>query len=84
MSLFGFIVVVVLVWWLVFLASLPFGVKRQENVEPGHDPGAPVRPMIVRKAIVTSCVTAVLIGAFWLADAAGIIDIGNLVFGWQV
>ena len=33
-----------LLWWVVLFTTLPFGVRRAENPEPGIDPGAPENP----------------------------------------
>jgi predicted secreted protein len=49
-----------IVWWMVLFMVLPFGVKREENPEPGHATGAPVKPMLVRKAIITTVLAAVV------------------------
>jgi predicted secreted protein len=49
-----------IVWWMVLFMVLPFGVKREENPEPGHATGAPVKPMLVRKAIITTILAAVV------------------------
>jgi predicted secreted protein len=49
---------------------LPFGVRTQEEegeVVLGSERSAPHRPMLVRKAIATSIVAAILVGLFWLA-----------------
>ena len=69
------------VWWVVFFATLPLGVRRQNRVPEGHDPGAPANPMLLRKAIWTTVVTVVLIGGTALLEDAGVIDIGALLFG---
>jgi predicted secreted protein len=57
-------------WWIVLFLVLPFGVRSQQEegaVVPGTDPGAPVMPLLVKKAIWTTIVTAVLCGVFfWL------------------
>ena len=56
------IVVYVLVWWVVIFAILPFWVRPQDqdNVPPGHAPGAPVHPYLWRKAAITTVVSAVI------------------------
>ncbi|WP_421998469.1 DUF1467 family protein [Reyranella sp.] len=51
------------IWWTVLFTVLPLGVKRAENPGKGEERGAPERPDLVRKAIITSLVA----GALWLA-----------------
>ena len=43
-------------WWLIFFITLPFGVHRLEEPEPGMEPGAPEKPLLWRKAGVTTFV----------------------------
>lgn len=50
-------------WWTVLFAILPFGVKSQHEsgeIVPGSEPGAPVAPGLVRKAIWTTVASAAL------------------------
>jgi len=63
------IAVYAIVWWLVLFMVLPFGVRQVDNPEPGHERGAPARPMLVIKAMVTSVIAAVVTGVVWLAIA---------------
>ena len=62
------IVVYLTIWWIVLFAILPIGVKSQfeagaADLPPGADAGAPVAPMLVRKALWTTIVSALLFGA---------------------
>lgn len=71
MNWFSGIVVFLVLWWLVFFVTLPFGVRSAyeagETVGEGHADGAPVKPRLWMKAGVTTIVTAVLWGiAYWL------------------
>lgn len=53
------------VWWLVLFAVLPFGVKNQVDageVVPGSEPGAPVNPILIRRIVITTLVSAVVTG----------------------
>jgi predicted secreted protein len=50
----------VIIWWVVLFAVLPWGVRVPENPEPGHATSAPERPMLWRKAAITSLIAAVL------------------------
>ncbi len=73
MTLFSGLVVFVILWWLVFFTTLPFGVRAPheagEEVGPGHADGAPVRPLLWRKAGVTTLIAAALWGiAFAIID----------------
>lgn len=63
-------------WWIVLFAILPFGVKSQfeagsaTDLPPGADSGAPAAPMLLRKALWTTLVSALLFAAldaymFW-------------------
>ena len=58
------------VWWIVLFAVLPWGVRTQDddgNVTLGTTHSAPSRPLLIRKAIATTVVAAVVVGAFWAA-----------------
>lgn len=54
------LMVYLVIWWTILFAVLPLGVKRVENPGMGQDHGAPERPQLLKKAIVTSLVAAVL------------------------
>ncbi len=60
MDAFGIFVVFVIVWWMVFLMTLPFGVRVPEEVEPWHAPSAPERPRLAIKAAVTTLLAGAL------------------------
>jgi predicted secreted protein len=55
------------IWWIVLFAVLPFGVKSPDEsgsaLPPGVDAGAPVAPMLARKALWTTIISALLFGA---------------------
>ena len=55
-------------WWIVLFAVLPFGVRSQHETQEyalGTDPGAPTAPLMVRKVIWTSIISAGLVCALW-------------------
>ncbi|MBI1392215.1 MAG: DUF1467 family protein [Alphaproteobacteria bacterium] len=70
----GAIVIYILIWWCVFFAVLPIGVRPDENDIPGADRGAPSDPRLKQKAIWTTGIAFIL----WLAAVAvilsGVID----------
>ena len=56
-------------WWLIFFITLPFGVHRLRNPEPGMDQGAPERPRILIKAAVTTLAAgAITLALRWAMD----------------
>ena len=67
-----------IIWWLTLFTTLPFGVKSQEDVQPGNDPGAPAQPMIVRKLIATSVISGIIFAAIYWAVDSGLIDFYNV------
>ena len=81
MSIFGILVVFTIVWWVIFFAALPFGARRPDTVEPGHDPGAPSNPMLWRKALATTAIAVVLVGGAWLLDHEGWVYFRGLIYG---
>jgi predicted secreted protein len=60
-------VVYALIWWVVLFAVLPWGIQRNDNPAPGHDPGAPKAPRLWIKMAVTTGISAVIwLIAIWL------------------
>jgi len=67
MGIGTYIAIYFIVWWTVIFAVLPFGVRSQHEdgaVEDGTEPGAPSRPLLLRKALVTTVIAAVIVGVF--------------------
>jgi predicted secreted protein len=64
------IVVYILIWWVSLFAVLPWGARRAENPLPGTVESAPDKPMLVRKALATTIVAAVL----WLGVEALVVS----------
>lgn len=64
-------VIFLITWWLVLFTTLPFGVRRQEDPEPGTEAGAPENPRLWTKALATTAITAVVTGAIYLAAESG-------------
>ena len=60
MNIFSAIVVYVLIWWMVFFCTLPFGIKNIEKPKGGAMPGAPVNPGLKRKLILTTAISTVI------------------------
>ncbi|MFD1251975.1 hypothetical protein DEVEQU_03491 [Devosia equisanguinis] len=60
------IAVYFVVWWLTFVAVLPIGARSHHEagveVVAGSDPGAPLKPHLVRKILLTTGLSIVFTG----------------------
>lgn len=78
MSWLSGLVVFLILWWLVFFVTLPFGIRAPheagETVGEGHADGAPVRPRLWLKAGIATAITAVLWGIAYRLIAAELIS----------
>jgi len=81
MNWFNGIIVFFCVWWVVLFTVLPWGVRRVENPEPGHEPGAPEKPMLWRKLMVTTLLAVVVWLAIHLVVSLEIVSFREMVAG---
>lgn len=69
MPIGSIIAVFVVIWWLSFVAVLPIGARSQSDageVAAGTDPGAPVTPRLLRRALIATGVAVVMtLLLFW-------------------
>ena len=81
MSFVTILLVYVVIWWLVFFAVLPLGVRSAEEVgddlEKGHDPGAPSNPNLKKKMLYTSLIAAAFTLGYYFVATSGLIDFRN-------
>jgi predicted secreted protein len=73
------VMVYLVIWWTILFAVLPLGVRRVENPGKGEERGAPERPQLARKAIITSIVAAVLWLGFYLLHQADVFSFRRMV-----
>ena len=67
MGLVSGVVVYILLWWWVFLMTLPFGAKTPDVIETGHATSAPAKPMLWRKAAITTLIAGILYAiVYWM------------------
>ncbi|WP_231711121.1 DUF1467 family protein [Xanthobacter dioxanivorans] len=81
MSIGAIIAIYFIVWWTSLFAVLPWGVRSQAesaDVTPGTDPGAPVRPLLLRKVIATSVIAAIITGGIIYLMTSGIVSLEDL------
>jgi predicted secreted protein len=68
-SLLSGIAIFFIIWWLCLFVVLPFGVKSQhetQEIVPGSDPGAPHKPMLLRRVLATTLLAAIVFGGVWI------------------
>lgn len=75
------VMVYIVLWWTVLFAVLPLGVRRVEKPGTGEEHGAPERPELLRKAIITSAVAAVFWVVFFALHRADVFSFRRLVDG---
>lgn len=68
------LVVYILLWWWVFLMSLPFGVRLPSEPELGHASSAPAKPMLLRKMTASTIIAGVLFVVVYLVIESGVIS----------
>lgn len=81
MSVTSALAIYFVLWWLVLFAVLPFGVRSQlEEGEPvaGSEPGAPSAPLMLRKLLWTTLVSAVIFVVAVYAYRMGWLNIERL------
>lgn len=66
------LVVYILLWWWVFLMTLPFGSRPPQDIEAGHATSAPAKPMLWRKVMITTVLAAVLFAIVYAVIASGV------------
>jgi predicted secreted protein len=70
------------IWWLVLFTTLPFGVRTaEEEGQPlveGQARSAPQKPKLWRKMLITTAISLVLFGLFYLNYTQGWFTIEDL------
>ena len=69
MSLVSALAIFFIIWWLCLFVVLPFGVRSQheaEDIVPGSDPGAPHRPLLLRRALATTLLAILVFSGVYL------------------
>jgi len=73
------VMVYIVIWWTVLFAVLPLGVRRVENPGLGQEKGAPERPQLLRKAVITSLVAGVLWLGFYFLHRSDVFSFRTMV-----
>jgi predicted secreted protein len=74
-----------IMWWLVFFAVLPFGIRSQDEhgeVVRGTDPGAPAVHGLRIKLVWTTAVATIVFTAFYWAYVTKAVAFDDLATLW--
>lgn len=80
MGVGSWIAIYFIVWWLCLFAVLPWGVRTQsdaDDVIPGTAPSAPIRPNLLKKALITSVVAAIVVGMGYGLISSGMLTLDS-------
>jgi predicted secreted protein len=72
-----------ILWWLLLFTVLPWGIHGQhenDDVTPGTEPGAPQKPLMLRKIIQTSVLAAVVWMIIYIIITFNLIDVDKIPF----
>ncbi len=58
--MFAYIIIFTCLWWIVFYITLPFGSEVTKTPKKGEDYGAPTKPRLGIKFIVTTLISLVI------------------------
>ena len=83
MGITGSVIVYVMIWWIVFFAILPVGIKSNKEVFrdsiEGFDPGAPKNPKIGKKFFITTIITSILFLVLYYIVYLGFFNLRNFL-----
>jgi predicted secreted protein len=68
-------------WWIVLFVTLPFGVRSQSedgDPVPGSEHGAPIAPLMLKKLLWTTIVSAVIFAVSAYGYRAGYLNVDRL------
>ena len=74
MTLFNAFFIYLLIWWTMLFTVLPLGVTRHGEEGKGYDAGAPAKPNLVKKLILNTAVSAVILAVIEVLVVTGVIN----------
>jgi predicted secreted protein len=74
MSVFAFVMVFSVSWWIILLMLLPIGASVSKNVELGHASSAPRNPKIFSKMLWATGISVMFTFLFLVSMDAGYLD----------
>ena len=80
MSITGLAVLFIIIWWIVFFATLPIDVNRKKPIKiEGEDAGSPENPKILKKFIYCTGITSIIFIIIYLLIKYEYFNLRNLI-----
>ena len=70
------ILVYVVLWWLIFLVTMPWGHQPLKEPVPGSVKSAPENPRLILKALITTTITTIIFYLLYLFVPADLMQWG--------
>ncbi len=83
MSLISALAIYFIIWWLVLFIVLPIGIQSPNDdaeITLGTDHGAPVRPRLLRKALVTTLIAGIIFAGVYISFEVYGFTLEDLIF----
>ena len=80
MSITGFAIIYIIIWWIVFFAILPIDVNRQKSKKvEGEDSGSPENPKMLKKFIYCTGITTIIFLIIYLLMKFEYLNLRNII-----
>ena len=80
MSITGLAIIYIIIWWIVFFATLPIDVDRKKLIKvDGEDPGSPENPKMLKKFIYCTGITTLLFIIIFLLMKFEYLNLSNIL-----
>jgi predicted secreted protein len=80
MSFTGLAIIYIIIWWIVFFATLPIDVNREKSIKiQGEDLGSPENPKILKKFIYCTGITSIIFIIIYLLIKYEYLNLRNLI-----
>ena len=80
MSITGLAIIYIIIWWIVFFATLPIDVDRKKLIKvDGEDAGSPENPKMLKKFIYCTVITTILFIIIYLLMKFEYLNLRNIL-----
>ena len=80
MSITGLAILYIIIWWIVFFATLPIDVNREKPIKiEGEDAGSPENPKMLKKFIYCTSITSIIFIIIYLLIKYEYLNLRNMI-----